>query len=734
MISGTAQSRAETGAITGRTADIFFSLHVKRETYRFHGVPMPKQDAPLAVEPLPDDPGLEIVDRIEQERCVVRTATPVEPTLAADRDFRFPVDDAVQFETAELSLPNVSGVLVRDDSGSIVAQVFQLESEALPPGSYDIELLTQFKTYLSVESSVEVISNATEFSLEFGGETTVELAARSNHDRPANRVQTTKDPVDMMRAIETFGSALKTTTPDRAFPSLRGHPPAIDLGNSLDVPASVEPPESGITIELPALRETVYPAAPLAYYLGANLEPGPSPRLLTDEGFEYSLDGPEGYERTVAQTLKQLFFLDCVVRTEGLYKVDLHERLEMERVLDLNFPDLYARPLEEQIPAYLDVPYEAISAYIPDWRLTVHVQPNPSTIEQLPYVVDDLAVVRTQSDVRASGPSTAPAVAGADHEKRFTRSASSSSDTADVDYVEPEATDSLEQAWIGEDIPVGASKLSLQAFQNRLDREPVDGDISITIVLNDSRMAEERDLVDRAYGDRENLPFDVSVFRDLTTAELREVLARESDFVHYIGHTEQDGFRCADGKLDAATLGSTGIDSFLLNACNSYEQGLHLIEAGAIGGIVTLNEVLNDGAVRIGETVARLLNAGFPLRAALTIARGESILGGQYIVVGDGGMTVTQSASRTPNLLEISRTGEEFELHVKTYATDEAGLGTIYIPHLRESEEYFLTSGETTNFHIPEDRLAEFLQLEDVPIRNNGELQWCSSIDVSDID
>jgi len=689
---------------------------------------MTDHDAPLAVEPLPDAPGLELVDRIEQNRCEVRTPAPVEPTPGAPRDFRFPVDDAIRFEATELALPNVSGVLVRDESGSIVDQVFQLESTELPHGSYDVELLTQFKTYLSVESSVEVISNATEFSLEFGDETTVHLAARSNHERPAVRVQTTEDPVDMMRAIETFGSALKTTTPDRAFPSLRGHPPAVDLGDSVNVPASIEPPDTGVTVEVPALRETVYPAAPLAYYLGADLEPGPSPRLVTDEGFEYSLDGQEGYERTVERTLKHLFFLDCVVRTEGLYRVDLHERMELERVLDLDIPGLYDRPLEEQVRAYLDVPFEAISPYVPDWRLTVHVQPGPSTVEQLPFVVDDLAVVRTQATARSTGTSSRPTTAAADGGEQFTRSASSPSATPDVDYVEPEETDSLEQAWIGDDIPVGASKLTLQAFQNRLDREPVDGDISITIVLNDPRMDEERDLADRAYGNRENLPFEVHVERDVTIEELRELLQEDIGFLHYIGHTERDGFECADGKLDARELEETGVQAFLLNACNSYEQGLGLIDAGAVGGIVTLSDVINDGAVKIGETMARLLNAGFPLRAALTIAREESVLGGQYIVVGDGGMTVAQPASGTPILLDLEDAREGYEVEIETFTTDVSGLGSLFRPRLESVDRYYLSSGTISRFAVSGTELLQFLQLEDIPIRVDGDVRWSPSV------
>ena len=258
------------------------------------------------------------------------------------------------------------------------------------------------------------------------------------------------------------------------------------------------------------------------------------------------------------------------------------------------------------------------------------------------------------------------------------------------------------------------------------------GDISITIVLNDDRMAEERDLVDGAYGDRQNLPFDVTVRRNLTVEGLREELHEDQSFLHYIGHTDDEGFECADGKLNVGTLDDTGVDAFLLNACNSYQQGTNLIEAGAIGGIVTLSEVFNEGAVRMGATIARLLNAGFPLRAALTVARDESIFGGQYIVVGDGGMSVTQPASRTPFYLEVEKNDNQYLLDVQTYLTDNAGLGTITIPYLQDVDNHFLSPGNLDQFDVSVEELEEFLQLEEMPIRMGDTLRWSSNIDISE--
>lgn len=697
---------------------------------------MAHTNSPLSIEPLADTPGLEVRDPIEQLRLELYTAESVTPRSSSLESFLFPVGTGIQVTTTELVLPAVVSVVVRDGDGEMVTQVEHLEEESLPAGSYVIELSTQIKSYLEVDAAVDISVNAFEIRFTFEEPIDIDLGFRSRHSRPATTVTTTSDPADIMRAVSTFGSALKTTSPERSFSTLRGHPPEIELGSELDIPATVSPPDTGLTIEVPASYDAIYPVAPLAYYLGADIVPGSVPKLVSDTGFEYYFEYPAGFEQDVARVLKQVFLLDCVTRTEGLYNIDLYERNELESLLSLDWESLYETPLAERVEAYLSVPYEVLAEYVPKWRLTAHVQPVVSTAEQLPFVVDDLAVVRTKSPAQQT---MSTASAG------FTRSVSdgalmrsvadtthrSTTETAadDTNYVQFGSADSIEQAWIGDGIPIGASKLIPEAFQNRLDREVSTGDIDITVVVNDSRMAEEQDLVSEVYGDRDDLPFDVTIRRNLTTAELREQLREDCNFLHYIGHIDDGGFECADGMLDVSTLDETGVEAFLLNACSSHEQGLGLIEAGAIGGIVTLTDIPNEGAVEMGELIARLLNVGFPLRAALTIVREENVLGGQYIVVGDGGMTVVQSQSETPNMLEINRNECGNSVDIYTFATDAFGLGTIYRPLIGDNTTYFLSSGPIPTFHIPQEELSTFLNLENVPVRiNNNSLTWSSTI------
>jgi len=697
-------------------------------------------------EPIENGTGIAVVDPIERHRYALTTPEPVASTAVDTDRFRFPVDAAVGIHTAAISLPSVVSVHVRDESGAIVAQAEHFAGEELPHGRYTIELSAPIKLYCRVEGPLTVTADVEGMTIGFGDTTEVAVGARSHHERPAATVTTTTDPEDVMAAISTFGSALKTTSPERSYPTLRGHPPTVELGDELDL-AGLEPPDTNVVIEVPPEYRSIFVVAPLAYYLGARVRPGDEPLLRTGPGREHSLDGPCGFERTVERTLKGTFFLDCLARTEGLYPVTLHEREAVEATLDLDpdFAALYDRSLADRLDAYLDVPFAAVEEHLPEWKLTSHVEPVPTSAETLPFLVDDLAVVRcasTESVTRSTELTFDGGVeaAGTRRGDGFTRSTGTSTRSTnsnagpetDAEFVSPETTDSLEAAWVGEGLPLGASKVSVEAYRNRLDRTPAEGDIDITVVCNDAGMDEERDLIEDAYGDRDELPFDVSLHRDLTTAELEELLSTRTDFLHYIGHVDEGGFECADGELDANTLDSVGVDAFLLNACQSYRQGMALIEGGAIGGIATLTDVLNCEAVQMGRTLAGLLNAGFPLQSALGIARDESIMGDQYLVVGDGGLAIAQPAGIHPNLLDIERKGELFRVDMMVYPASQGGVGGLVTPWV-ENHRYYLSPGSVPAFDLSHNELRDFLALEDSPVKTNGQLSWVTELDINEL-
>jgi len=243
-------------------------------------------------------------------------------------------------------------------------------------------------------------------------------------------------------------------------------------------------------------------------------------------------------------------------------------------------------------------------------------------------------------------------------------------------------------------------------------------------------MENERDLISGIYGNRDELPFDIQVYHELRIEELTDIFYRESDFLHYIGHIDSEGFECVDGKLDAAELDETNVFAFLLNACTSYEQGINLIKAGSAGGVVTLQDVINSGAERIGKSLAKLLNQGFPLSVALRIARDQSIMGGHYLVIGDGDLDIAQPDSLMPTLFSIEDANGGYLVEQISYPNRECGIGTLAQPFFDDVNEYYLASGGIGPFHI--ERKAELTNLfkgGEVPLRVNGELVWSSELD-----
>lgn len=661
-----------------------------------------QETEPITINSFGEDSetGVEIVDTVARRRILLRTPTSVNIHPTDGNQFIYPIDTAVKVQTERLTA-NTAGLKIKDSSGEL-SDMTGIVQEELSKGQYTIEVSAPMKMYIYAESALRVNSNGKKTTIDFDEGTEAMIGARSYHERPAATVTTTADPKDMMRAISTFGSALKTTSPERSFPTLRGHPPTIELGDGLDL-AGLEPPETGVTIEVPPEYHAIFTVSSLAYYLGARVRPGDDPVIRIDTGFEHSLDKPGGFEQTVERTFKQVFFLDCLTRTEGLYPIDLYEREAIEADIGLDFGALYDRPLAEQLEAYLAVPFETVGPEIPEWKRICHVEPIATSVEMLPFLANSLAIMRcrTPDEATASSPAGEPS----------------------------ESTDAPRIGWVGNGFLPGADKPTVTGHLNRFKRTPSDDQINITVICNETSMDDEHAPVDNIYADQTDLLFDIDLKYNLSTAELTDELAADTDFLHYIGHVNSDGFECANGTLDAGTLDTVGVDAFLLNACQSYRQGMALIEAGGIGGIVTSSNVLNSEAVSIGRTVARLLNAGFDLYAAIGISSDENKMAARYTVLGDGEVTIAQSSGGPPNVITIQKDKQGYELTVENYPTSEYIGGISKLVGI--GDEHYLVPGKTPTFRLKKDEVKDFLNLETVPVRIGQNLHWSDQLELT---
>ncbi|GAA0312042.1 hypothetical protein [Halarchaeum salinum] len=699
----------------------------------------------MNVEFRPVDGGLRVHDHIESVTYEIGfdSDTAVEP--AGTDVFRVPLTRAVAVTARELVFPSLTGVFVHEND-RLALDVPPGERGNRGPGAYEIDVsAVPLKLFFRVENApINVDSTADVTVVDFGESTRVRIGVRSLHEHPADTVTITDTPKDLMHAVSTFGSAMKTTSPERSFPTMRGHPPTIDRGDALDIPDNLAPPDTDIRIEVPARYDDVYAVSTLAYYLCARVVPGSTPCVVADgHSFSFPYDD---VSRSANAFLRHCFTLDCVVRTEGLYPVDLAERDTVTERADLDLAALYERPLAARTAAYLNVPL-AVTDGVFAWHLTADVEPSIEHAELLPYLVNDLPFVRSpapDTGVAATAPDPATVsefFRGTDVDA-FVRS-TRPNDTddargADLDLdgggrvVSPVDAETVGHAWVGEDYPRGASKPTVESYRRRIDRTVAeDTVIDVTVVCNDSEMRKE---AANLYGFRDMIDFDIETHFDLTAAETRAALESETDLIHFIGHITEDGIRCRDGTLDVRSLRGVSADAFILNGCRSYAQGMALVDAGALGGVVTLADVYDHVATPVGRSVARLLDNGFDLHGALHVATENVATGSQYTIVGNGGVTLCQHHMGCPKVavVDTDEIGpERLTVSIRDYVTRDIGPGTITSPIVSDSPIRYLSSPSNHEFELSHADLDSVLSSGRAPILVDGELLWSDEIDVA---
>ncbi|MFC4408390.1 hypothetical protein [Haloarchaeobius iranensis] len=640
-----------------------------------------------------------------------------------------PVDATLSCRTDEVRFP-ISVVYVASESSDAT---YELENDTgpleLPAGEYIVDLDTDIKTYLRAEGPL-AISKTPDFEevvVSFADETEVTLGFRSRNVRPSGSITVPPTPKGLAVALSHLPASHKTTAPDRTYPTLRGHPPLIEAGDTVEVSSTIRnaTPDVGIELLVPPSFDELYVTAPLAYYLQADVETVPdieAPMLCAPgAGIRHDLGPLPDLERRTTRLLRKTFFLDCLVRNAGPYGTNLAEESLLD-ALDLDAEALYHGTPVDRLETYLDVPYAALEHRLPDWHLSMYVEPSPETFETIPFLLHDLAAIYM--------PRTSE-LAGSELVERslddFYR-ATGPGEVASVDVVKPELRGGRVHGWLADGVPIDVFKCTPAAYRNRLsvlDRQHESAEV--TVVLNDEKMDDEHIDVGRIYREHAtDLPLSVNVVDHLGTAELARVFEGENDFVHYIGHCETDGLRCPDGYLSASSLSSCGTRTFFLNACGSFHEGMELVEKGAVAGGVTFTQVLNDHAVKVGSAFARLLIHGFSFERALRIARRRIMMGKDYAVVGDGTYTLTQTTNRLPTTAELERLDDDrFFLTFDQFSLQHAG--SYYHPYV-EGNEYSYLCGNESEFALSKASLLEFLERADTSVIYDGEFCWSDDL------
>ncbi len=681
-----------------------------------------------------DTPGIRIWDPIDKGSFVFHTPSCVSLQRGDVDDFPAPIDSAVEFRTSLLEIPERIDFNVWDSNGVISTRVNPYD------GEWDSEQLVKFleiptspmKIYIHFDCPLCIRERGGTVAIELDDERTISIGCRSYSESPAGTITVTDDVEDVMRAVSLFGSALKTLRPERSFPTLRGHPPLIERGDEFSAPSNIVRPETGIRLLLPPERKYVYAATPLAYYLSAKIVPSDAPRLETPNR-QYPLDGTGGFdgvEDELSRVFQHLFFLDCIIREEGTYDVPVQERKDVEPFLEFDCSELYERSLAEQVDAYLDVPFDVIEPSLPKWNLMTDVVPSEANVETLPFIADELSLVRCPiPTTRVQQTAQLPEITD------FCRSVQTASESEhETLAISPQPATAKNLVWVGDGVPVGGNKATVESYRRRVEYSPSErSTIRVQIVCNDTSMRDEGKVREQ-YNFRDTTRHEVNIAYDLTVEELRTVFGSDIDYLHYIGHVNHSGIECTDGVLDTRTLDTVNVESFLLNACRSYEQSATLVEKGCRVGVATLSDVSNEPATKIGCLLARGLGSGLSFRSALSIAQSETLSGDQYVVIGDGSATLSQPFSRiTPMLFIDSGPDSGYSVRLKPFHSPRHSAGLTVGVILGDSTKQYLQSSCIDEITLTADMLDEVLREESMPIKYDGDLYWSDDITAADL-
>ncbi len=681
----------------------------------------------------PDTSGIRIWDPIDKGSFVFHTPVPVSLERADTDTFPVPIDSAVRLRTNRLDVPERVDFNVWDSDGSVSDLVNPCDGDWHSEQVAYLEIPTSpMKLYVHVDCPLSIRERHGSVHIDLGEERTIFIGSRSHSELPVGTITVTDDIEDLMRAVSLLGSSLKTLDPERSFPTLRGHPPLLERGDEFSVPSNIVRPETEVRLVLPPERRYVYAATSLAYYLGANVVPGDAPRLETPTR-RYPLDGTggfDGFEAEVSRVFQHLFFLDCIIRNEGSYDIPVQEREAVEPLLDFDCSSLYERSLAEQVDTYLDVPFDVTEPHLPKWCLTTDLVPSEANVGALPFIADELSLVRCPTPTTHVQPAAeAPEIAD------FCRSTQTPAESeGSTPAVSPQPTTSKEHVWIGDGVPVGGNKATVDSYRRRIDHDSSErSTIRVQIVCNDTNMNDEGKVCEQ-YSFRDTSRHEVDIAYDLTVEELRTVFAADIDYLHYIGHVNHSGIECADGVLDTRTLDAVNVESFLLNACRSYEQSATLVEKGCRVGVATLSDVSNEPATKIGCLLARGLGSGLSFWSALSIAQSETLSGDQYVVIGDGSLTLCQPFSRIKPMLFIETDDDGgYTIRIKPFYPPRDSAGSMFGSVWDDDMTQYLQSDWIGDFHLEAETLDEVFREESMPIKYDGDLYWSDDITTKDL-
>ena len=525
-------------------------------------------------------------------------------------------------------------------------------------------------------------------------------------------LQVPATPEGLATGISHMSAAHHTLSPSRSHPGQRGHPPLLTTGRErIPTELANTRPETGIELRVPPCVEWLFVVAPLAYYLGADVTVENRQRaVLTAGGTDIHHEfGPfPDAQDEVGSMVQRLFYLDCLVR-----RMDPESDPDLLERCSLDPETVRALSPAGRLERYLSTPDDAVDAAVPEWHLSTHAEPSVERARCLPFLLDKLSLIYL---------SDGSELERCDLLEKTLSDSYTRGSAGETAMVEPTGGVGRVHGWLAPGTPIDAFKTTPSAYENRYRyRTKATERLQLSVVLNDVEMSDERHAVSEIYR-AADLPMDVTVTDQLTTGELADVFESENDFVHFIGHCEDGGLCCPDGTLSMASLSDARTRTFFLNACGSYEQGLALIEQGAVAGAVTFADVLDSHAAMVGTAFARLLSNGFSIQRALQLARRRIMMSKDYAVVGDGTYALLPGPT-DPVVAMVNEADEGYELTCEVMTPQ--GAGESYATPI---DGEAALNGTATEHTVSAATLVETLESNSLPVIFEGDFHWSEDL------
>ena len=613
-------------------------------------------------------------------------------TPATDAWFDVPIDDAVSLETEKIEFrAGVSAQFRGVDGehyGSLGDGEFSIKGETYIDCTAAMKLLV----HVDGEMTGRLVGDEKDpesLFVTFEEPTRVVVGARSFHETPIATMTVTDDPEDLMTAASYLGSSIKEWSAERSWPTLRGHPPAIEVGDEQHVPETLSRPDTDVTVAVPRDTADVLRVTPFAHYFGADVVPGEQAELRLGSGYTEPLGTGAELERSVDELLRHAVVLDSLVRIGGYYSLPRYEYDELAPELPFYPPELYDEPVHRQLLEYLEVPFETVRPYVPERQAIATLQPTAQGAETVPYVLKSLSPVHVTDDglPRQSTPDSGKPV-------------ELSTSTA---------------------VPRNTAAFTPNARERATNHETdVSGDSSVLFVDTERPTPEGLAAADWDRFHVESEP--TAEYRSsVNRAELASLLADSYTHVHYGGRVTDTGFVCADGVLafEEFPEGNVGTISFRWGQPSTAEL-VGVLDTASVACLT--DERL---PVETAQELAVYLVLG---RSVASAARLAGIDGVRYL--GDPLLPVAKRpVEHAPTPHRVERVGnDEFRISTELDTQESDLLGRVSQSRLEATSDQYRLCGNSVL--LPEtftaDELAEVLQTDGI-----FRFDWCSASEQS---